>query len=364
MASGPYFDRKTGAWTVQYFDGQWRRVVVMRKAHGWTKDKGRPKKIPLFATQELERYAAIEENARRVHSSGVPHRLDQFLEKHVSHYRNEKTRNSVDKTAKQFLAWCDSRDISTFNQVTTDLCVEWLEHLGKSLKVTTIRTRRAQLIGAWTKLCKRKGIPNPWIAAEVEGKPEIKKRGAWTKEEFDAILAVSRPWLKEVLIVGANTGLRINALMNLEWKHIERPNDANQKGFGYVVVPPELDKTGRGYRVPISAALATLLNEIEITTKREHIVAGQGGQKMRHSSGTGQAIIRACKRAGLKKPDSPNHHLRRTFGRWAVSGALTGTSVPTYYVSRWLGHTNIQTTMIYLDITDEDSTRFMIGEPE
>jgi integrase len=51
--------------------------------------------------------------------------------------------------------------------------------------------------------------------------------------------------------------------------------------------------------------------------------------------------------------------MRRTFGRWAVMGHLTGTPIPLYTVSRWLGHHNTRTTLIYLDIEEEESARFI-----
>jgi integrase len=364
MASGPYFDKKTGAWTVQFWDGEWHRVVVMRKPKGWEPDKGRPKKIPSFATEELERYAAIEENARRVHSSGIPHRLDQFLSNHVKRYKNEKTRESVQKTVKQFLEWCESKEVHTFKNVTTDLCVEWIEHSLRDLKVTTVKTRRAQLKGAWTKLCKRKGLVDPWADAEVEGKPEIKKRGAWTVDEFDALLAVSRPWLKEVLIVGVYTGLRINALMNLRWEHVDTASGNDQGDFGFINVPAHLDKAKKGYQVPIARRLADLLMEIRTTTNRDFVLSGQHRKPLVWSSSTGQAIIRACKRAGLKKPDSPNHHMRRTFGRWAHFGHLVGKSIPIYAVMEMLGHASTTMTMKYLGITEKELSIYMRESPQ
>ena len=364
MASGPYFSAARGTWSIQYFDGKWHRIVVMRKPIGWTPDKGAPKKTPSFVTDELKRYAKIEEDARKVRSSGMPSRLDAFLGSHVQSYRNEKTKLSVKKTVNGFLEWCESKDVSMFSHVTPDICAEWLEHLGRSLKVTTIRTRRAQLIAAWSKVCKRKAIVNPWHSAEVQGKPESKKRGAWSKEDFDKLLEVSRPWLRDVLVVGVHTGLRINALVNLEWDHVDTKSGNDKGDFGFVKVPPHLDKAKKGYDVPIGRKLHDVLMRRRMTTKGEFVLLGQNGRQIKGSSGTAQAIVRACKKAGLRKPDSPNHHMRRTFGRWAHFGHLTGASIPIYVVMMMLGHASTIMTMKYLDIKEHDLAKYMRESPQ
>ena len=73
----------------------------------------------------------------------------------------------------------------------------------------------------------------------------------------------------------------------------------------------------------------------------------------------GKAVRLACERAGLPRPDAPCHALRRTFGRWAVLGHLTGRPVPLYVVSRWMGHHSVEMTERYLDLSRESSQEWM-----
>ena len=360
MASGPHWNAQRGTWSIQYWDGKWHRVVVVKKRQGWETADGRPRSVPPFAKAEKDRFAKIEESARRMRATGMPGTIEQFLCDNLSEYANVVTRAAVKVTYDQFIAWCQSNNLIMFVQVTSPVCRQWIVYSGKSLRVTTLRTRRAHLAAAWNKASKIHEIKNVWDVIDVPGKPEIKKRGAWSKDEFAILLPFCRPWLRDVLILGVNTGLRINALMNLRWDHIDLTPTKDPRDNGFVVVPPELDKAKKGYSVPINGQLHSLLIELRLKRGGDFVLAGQSGRPLAYSSSTGQAIIRACVRAGLKKPDSPNHHMRRTFGRWAHFGDLIpGRPMPLFTVMAFLGHSTPAMTMKYLDITKEDMAKCM-----
>ena len=298
-----------------------------------------------------------------MHADGMPGRVDQFLRDYVSKKTNPGTRVAMETTYEQFISWCHENEITLFSEVTKDQINKWFDHASKSLKVSTLKMRRAQLAAAWSKVEKRtEGYISPWTKAKVDGKTEKKRRGSWTPEQFDRLLAACRPWLADVLMLGVYTGLRINALINVEKKHVDRSSVEFEGGFGDIVVPPELDKGGKGYVVPIHAKLHDFLARVELERPGEHILVGQGGKPFAGGSSTAKAIKTACERAGLDNPDSPNHHMRRTFGRWANIGHLTGKPVPVYVISKWFGHASVKMTEHYLDIEAIESRRFMIGD--
>jgi integrase len=146
----------------------------------------------------------------------------------------------------------------------------------------------------------------------------------------------------------------------MTWAHVEW-NNGERKGYGFIYVPPEHDKAKNGYRVPISPRCYEVLKRRHANRQHDYVAAGHQGRPVVDRDVVSVAIIQACARAGLPHPDSPCHHMRRSFGRWAVQGDLSGAPVPLAVVSRWLGHSSIKTTMLYLDVTDDDSTRFMLG---
>ena len=361
MASGPYWNPKRGTWSVQYRDGDWRKVVVVRKRPGWNPGDPRPK-VPPEAHAELARLAKVEKAAKKAVRRDAHKTLKMFLMDHVDTYKG-LSRSSTKVAVDSFLAWCDERKIAKVEEVTRKVAQEWIDQYAASeeIAVQTSKNRIGRLAPAWTRaIVAEKLEVNPWKHVEPKGTAKRRPRGSWTLAQFDKLLKVARPWLRDILIVGTYTGIRISALSNLLWSDIEWP-EASDKGFGWINIREEINKT-EAYRIPVHPKLHEVLARRLLHRSLEHdrVICGAHGRPTSRSI-TATSIRRACARAKLPEPGSPNHRMRRTFGRWAVHGHLTGEPVPIYTVSRWLGHASVGMTQKYLDIDDQDSTRFMIG---
>lgn len=374
MASGPYFDIRRGTWSIQFWDGlRWCRKVVVKKRPGWKPGDPVPRKPPPEALAELGRYIKIEERAREGTGAGTARSIDGFLEAYCRFFAGVREPSSVkvlDRAIRQFLSWCEANDCRRLDQVTPSACNRWVVDRGAVVQYATLKKERGLLAAAWSRAARLKEIPeNPWTAAILEGKPKPEKKGSWTPEEYRKLLEISPSWLRDFFILGCNTGLRIAALRNLEWRDIVWTKPG-AKGYGFIVVRPELDKAGKGYRVPMNEPLHDLLGG-RFLHKDAHatfVLTGRRKEGVKGNNITDRAIRRVVRQAGLdteEKPiKSPNHHMRRTFGRWAIFGHLTGKSVPLYVVSRWLGHSSVKMTQEYLEMSDDDSTRFMLGEDD
>lgn len=378
MASGPYPDPRRGTWSVQWFNGlKWCRVVVAKRPAGWRKGDPMPKKPPPEAYAELAVYIKKEREARARKAPTLERSVADFLGAYREAYALTQDPNSVlalDKAIKVFVGWCEVRKITKVSDVTTAACHSWIADQvatiakvsGKPLQRATIIQRRALLMAAWSQALLREEIEkNPWAKAQVPGKRARKKRGSWEPDEFDRLAAACKPWLRDLLTLGCHTGLRITALRNLEWGDI-RWSKPGEKGLGFVVVRPEWDKAGVGYEVPMSEKCHDLLARkfLDRRTDSNYVLTTHGGKQITRTNISHKAIVAASIRAGLipkegGKVDSPNHRMRRSFGRWAVQGHLTGDPIPVYIVSRWLGHASIAMTQEYLDLSEFDSVRFM-----
>jgi integrase len=366
MASGPYPDPRRGTWSVQYFDGhRWKRRVVVRKKPGWKPSDGMPKRPPREAVEALAHYTRIEDEARRNRPRDPGRTIRAFLETYREDYAGRQAEGStreLDKAIRSFLEHCERAKVKTLDEADAKLCRGWIEgrsketsrKTGRPISHKRLTQERALLAAAWSWALKRDEVDaSPWPKVIVPGKPERKPRGSWTPDQFASLMGSSAPWLRDVLVLGVQTGLRVNALTSIGWKHVDL-------AAGVLRVPPELDKVGVGYVVPLSRTANELL------LRRFATNGDDGGPILRGAKGKkidpivlGRAIIAACRRAGLDKPDSPCHHLRRSFGRWAVFGQLTGRPVPLYIVSRWLGHASVRTTQIYLDLDADTSAEWM-----
>jgi integrase len=374
MASGPHFDRRRGSYTIQWFDGRrWTRATVCKIPH-WKPGSPRPKKDPPEARAALKTYADRERAARQNRPAEPARTVADFLTAYRVAYAREQARGSVlqlDQVHRNFLAWCEAKKIRTLEDVTPSTCQGYLEHRASMISRKTkqpispkrLVQERGLLSGAWTRAVRLREMPtNPWGATQAPGWDRERRRKvrrpSWSPEQFAALHAAARPWLRDLLTLGVQTGIRISALLGLEWRDVEWATGG--PGFGLIRVRPEADKAGRGYAVPMSRTAHDMLAR-RFAGREAHarsvLTAARGG-KIRVSVAD-RAIRAACRRAGLPEPSSPNHHLRRTFGRWAVLGHLTGKPVPLYVVSRWFGHSSVKTTEDYLDMTQDESQEWM-----
>lgn len=365
MASGPYFDPVRGTWKVQYYDGtKWKRVVVVRRFGYWKPGDPPPKKVPPRAIEMLAYYSKLEEQYKLGKSDTPEQQIEAFLVNYREAYwqmgRAQSSLVGLDRSIKWFLKFCNERGIRTVKQVTSEMCEEYGVWRSTYYKAAwyTISQEKGLLGGAWNDAIRAKKLEgsNPWHGVRTPGAPPIPNSTSWTPEEFSRLLEVSNPWLRRVLILAVNTGIRISALIALTWEDIAFGTDGGQ-----VIVRPNLDKIGRGYRVPMSKACRELLEEMYKDRSESHVyvLSGHNGRPIRSSGHTADCILAAIDRADLKKTRSPNHALRRTFGRWAVLGHLTGRPIPLYVVSRWMGHTNVGQTERYLQLSEDSSANWM-----
>lgn len=368
MASGPTWNPQRNRWYVQYHDGvKLRRVTVAKGPPRWRDGDPIPK-VPPEAKAAFKRWQDKEDAAKQARAKGQPTDLAAFLDDHVASYPKEGTRRIVRIAADQFLAWCRAEGITQFEEIDKSACNRFLRAAavappdGKAPSLNTMKTRRAFLAAAWGRLMDEEKIDkNPWKGTELRSPDRAKPRNAWTLDQYRKLLDHAEPWLRDVLVVGVHTGLRIDALMKLEWRDWHHP-EPGEKHLGFIVVRKEVSKSGESYKVPVSEELHDLLSRrmVDRDAHRTFILTAKRGGTLKYSTQTAKAIVKACAAADLARPQSPNHHLRRTFGRLAVRGQLTGEPVSLYVVSRWLGHKNPKTTLVYLGLEDEESARFMV----
>lgn len=369
MASGPYPDPRRGTWTIQWWTGtKWQRSTVVRRRPGWKPGDAMPRKPPPEAMRALAEYGRREDAARLATPGGdmADATVAAFLGAYQADYPPGHAATSVRSlgyAVRSFLDFCKAIKVVKLRDVTADVCDRWAaEQARKGHGHAYIKTRRALLAAAWARAARKGGGVNPWAGVDVPVKRERKRRGSWTPDGFAALMAVSAPWLRDVLTLGCHTGLRINALRHLEWADVRWAGWDDGGGLGAVVVRPELDKAGVGYAVPQSATCHDLLMRRNRDRPADHdfVLAGAAGRPIGSESSTAKAITAACRRAGLPKPDSPNHHMRRTFGRWAVLGHLTGRPIPIYVVSKWMGHASVAMTEHYLQLDTTNSQQWMM----
>ncbi|MBU8934886.1 MAG: tyrosine-type recombinase/integrase [candidate division Zixibacteria bacterium] len=163
-----------------------------------------------------------------------------------------------------------------------------------------------------------------------------------SRNECSQLLDYSSPKYYPVFYTFLNTGLRLGELINLQW------GDINLKRRILTVRKKEDWKPKTGEReIPLNDGMIGLLRRMKPprATLRDYIFTHEDGRKM--GPKVRKALISTAVEADI--PDLTKvHSLRHTFASQLV---MSGIDLPT--VQRLLGHSDIQTTMIYAHLAPE-----------
>lgn len=172
-----------------------------------------------------------------------------------------------------------------------------------------------------------------------------------SKEEIEMLLESSSLWLRLILIVLRNSGLRTCELVNLRLEDIDFLTNTmivrNQKGNDYhtISMNEELRTTllflGDNYVTPQGKILARREH------RRVYVFCNPDGQPIKSFR---TSLIKAVSKSGLHNVTP--HTLRHTFASHLVMNGVDLTTV-----QHLLGHKSISTTLIYAHLSSEHIAR-------
>jgi integrase len=355
------FDATTGWWSCRYYAGPDRGRIkksLCKHPAGWSKSKP-PRKPPPEVRDLARPFEEIERRARRgesIPSAALP--LEAHVRGYVADFARTHRPNStrcLTLAADRFLAFCAARKVGTVQGVSPSCCAAWVAaRLAEGARPSTVRTERAYLARIWSRGRRLRVVAeNPWDAAPVEGARAEATPKHWTAEELVTLIGVLDGWLKDWVVLDANTGLRVSALLGLRWRDVDL-------GTNRLTVPPELSKGGRPYSVPLTPAANEAL-------ARRLAAAGDAGPDAwifasprtgrPYSRGNVRSRIgRAVGRAGIRDFGHYCHAIRHSF---AV--ALVDADVSIRVIQALLGHATIRTTEIYARLAAGKAEQVMGG---
>lgn len=128
--------------------------------------------------------------------------------------------------------------------------------------------------------------------------------------------------------------MRCGELLNLKWEDIDFKREE------FTVVKAKMHKTRK---IPINSRLMEILEGV--SRKNEYVFSNLGGSKL-DATTLQEKFRRAVNTSGIKWCTLKS--LRHTF-----ASHLVMSGVPLLTVSKLLGHSNINTTMIYAHLSQE-----------
>jgi len=168
-----------------------------------------------------------------------------------------------------------------------------------------------------------------------------------SEEDIQRLLECSSSWLRPMLIVLRNTGIRVGELFHLKLNDIDMDN---------MLLLVRSTKTNNYRMIPINSELENILSWLRLyrtdpcTSKALLRTGQQFNYLFCHNDGSRIKSIwhsfnNACTKAGIK---ATVHILRHTFASHLVMNGVDLVSI-----KELLGHSSINTTMIYSHISSE-----------
>lgn len=180
-------------------------------------------------------------------------------------------------------------------------------------------------------------------------------------EQMDKLLQHSSPYMKSILILMRNTGVRTEELLNLKFSDIDWSNK---------LLTVRSSKTGDYRVIPINQELEHELKFLEVNyilpnvninygravhsslwirkrgkEQKEYIICSQNGNKIKSIK---KVFNTACRRAGIH---ATPHMIRHTFATM-----LLDRGVDLVTIKDILGHKSINTTLIYTHTNSVNKT--------
>jgi integrase len=239
-------------------------------------------------------------------------------------------------------------------QITTDRIDQWREQLldDGGLARRTIQKNLVLLYGILKRAKRRKWIPaNP--ADDVE-RVSVKRSGDFNVLSPVEVEAVARVAVDRqdaaVFTVAAFTGLRLGELRALQWRDVDFAKQTVLVRGSYTGGKAGPPKSGKIRSVPLidqAASVLHALRERDLFTAQDDLVFCSPTGEYIHDDQLRDRFYDALNAAGLgdrRRGEHPIvfHDLRHTFGTLAVE------AWPLHDVQAYMGHADIQTTMIYV----------------
>lgn len=159
-----------------------------------------------------------------------------------------------------------------------------------------------------------------------------------SRDEYQALLRAAADYVRPMVVLAVETGLRRSELFGLEWERID---------FSRREIVLEITKSGHPRRVPLSEVAYDLLKALWFDPERRSPTFVFARHDGRSYTDVHRGFQAACRRSGIE--NFRWHDLRHTFASWWVQdgGEL-------HHLSRILGHTTMQMTMRYSHLRTED----------
>ena len=263
-------------------------------------------------------------------------KFEDFADKYIEYGETNKKRSlerdrySVKKLKSQFKDFL-------FSKITSLQIEEYKKKRLEKVKPATLNRELACLRHMFNLAIKWKMTDeNPVKDVEFPEEQEIEMR-ILNREEADRLIEAAPDYLKPIIVIALNTGMRRGEILGLRWDDI----DFNQH---YIYI--KQTKSGVPRKIPMNSLVVGVLKSV----KREDRFVFYNSKTKNHLKYIHYGFKKACEKIGI--PDLRFHDLRHSAATLMVTGG-----VDLVTVKEILGHSKIEMTMKYAHPTPENKRK-------
>jgi site-specific recombinase XerD len=256
--------------------------------------------------------------------------FSRYLEE-VSPGKNPITQGDEKRFSRNYLAFFGNCKL---NEITSDLVSQYMFQRRKSVKAGTVNRELAFLSTTFNQAIKVWGWCRDNPVSRVKREKEQKRVKYFPDKEFVEIFTLLPEWVKPIVLLGKNTGLRLSNLTQLIWSDI----NLNKR---MIILSGEKMKNSYPLGIPLNKQATSVLME-HFRKRKLHVpyVFFNREEKTYTKWGVYRAFKKACRKAGY--PDYRFHDLRHDF-----CSKLVQSGVDIYTVKELAGHKDVTTTQRY-----------------
>ncbi|MDR2427221.1 MAG: tyrosine-type recombinase/integrase [Endomicrobium sp.] len=317
-------EKQGNKWTFRYYEnGKQKRKTVEAFSHQQAKDL------------QLEFLHKNTTGAKKLFNIT----LQAYLKEYLNYSETNKRPNSYRKDKYTIDNILNLTKINLLKDITPKHIEEYKTHRSKKIKPISVNRELQSVKAIFNKAVEWKYLQESPTKSVKYIKQPIRPPRFLNEEEVKNLLKTATGFYKDMIIIALYTGFRISEVYYLQWQDVDFDKNL-------ISVNPKHDFTPKDYEfrsIPINANLKGYLLKIKPASAKNNDYI-MPSRKPINTIFT--AIPKIFKKAGIK--NASFHTLRHTFASHLV---INGISL--YTVSQLLGHSKIETTMIYAHLSKD-----------
>ena len=349
-----YRDERTGSWffktTVRFADGTKKRISGTPGSTGTYHDLA-PSRV---GAQEAERRAIVDAMHGRPHAAApvakeTPKTIKEHAETFVDTYK-PGSKPSVKREKRRILKThllpiFGAKKIEDLKQLDIDAFAK--SELDRGLTIKTVNEYLAVLS---TLIRYVQGEKPKHLRFKLDGM--MGEITAVASADVEKLLERADDVERAIVLLAAEAGLRVGEIRGLQWTDLKGEQITIRRALDRQTDEIIAPKHNKPRTVPMSPRLVSAL--ASLPRLGLWVIAESDGSLADYELLSG-CVNALYDRAGVERPKKPMHCLRHTYG------TVMARRVPLPVVQKLMGHSDIATTMRYVDVSEDDKREAVVA---